>query len=100
MTARDLGYFFEEKLGENSVLDSRIVTDRLSRRSKGYVLTQLYYNLAGSLRTSIAYVEFRSIELVDAAIALSGTLVMGLPIMIQHTEAERNKTHAGDGCVG
>ena len=35
MTARDLGYFFEDKLGENSVLDSRIVTDRLSRRSKG-----------------------------------------------------------------
>lgn len=35
MTARDLGYFFEDKLGENSVMDSRIVTDRLSRRSKG-----------------------------------------------------------------
>lgn len=38
LTARDLGYFFEEKLGEGSVLDSRIVTDRISRRSKGYVL--------------------------------------------------------------
>lgn len=37
MTARDLGYFFEDKLGENSVMDSRIVTDRLSRRSKGQV---------------------------------------------------------------
>lgn len=24
---------------------------------------------------------------------------MGLPIMIQHTEAEKNKTHAGDGYV-
>ena len=36
LTARDLGYFFEEKLGEGSVLDSRIVTDRISRRSKGY----------------------------------------------------------------
>ncbi|KAL5535384.1 RSD1 [Sanghuangporus sanghuang] len=82
MTARDLGYFFEDKLGENTVLDSRIVTDRLSRRSKG-----------------IAYVEFRSIELVEQAIALSGTIVMGLPIMIQHTEAERNKTHAGDGSI-
>lgn len=35
MTARDLGYFFEDKLGEGAVLDSRIVTDRLSRRSKG-----------------------------------------------------------------
>lgn len=37
LTARDLGYFFEEKLGENTVMDSRIVTDRLSRRSKGCV---------------------------------------------------------------
>jgi RNA-binding protein 23/39 len=35
LTARDLGYFFEDKLGENTVLDARIVTDRLSRRSKG-----------------------------------------------------------------
>ena len=36
LTARDLGYFFEDKLGEGSVMDSRIVTDRISRRSKGY----------------------------------------------------------------
>jgi RNA-binding protein 39 len=36
LTARDLGYFFEDKLGENTVMDARIVTDRLSRRSKGY----------------------------------------------------------------
>ncbi|KAI0094851.1 hypothetical protein BDY19DRAFT_46907 [Irpex rosettiformis] len=79
LTARDLGYFFEDKLGEGAVMDSRIVTDRISRRSKG-----------------IGYVEFRTIELVDKAISLSGTLVMGLPIQIQHTEAERNKTHAGD----
>lgn len=80
LTARDLGYFFEEKLGEGTVMDSRIVTDRISRRSKG-----------------IGYVEFRSIELVDKAISLSGTIVMGLPIQIQHTEAERNRLHPGDG---
>jgi len=80
LTARDLGYFFEEKLGENTVMDSRIVTDRISRRSKG-----------------IGYVEFRTMELVDKAIGLSGTVVMGLPIHIQPTEAERNRLHAGDG---
>jgi len=80
LTARDLGYFFEEKLGEGTVMDSRIVTDRMSRRSKG-----------------IAYVELRSVELVDKAIDLSGTIVMGRPIHIQHTEAERNRLHAGDG---
>ena len=45
MTARDLGYFFEDKLGENSVLDSRIVTDRLSRRSKGLVVSSLSNHL-------------------------------------------------------
>ncbi|KAK7064256.1 hypothetical protein R3P38DRAFT_2823346 [Favolaschia claudopus] len=80
LTARDLGYFFEEKLGEGSVMDSRIVTDRMSRRSKG-----------------IAYVEFRSVDLVDKAIDLTGTVVMGRPIHIQHTESERNKLHPGDG---
>ncbi|KAJ3720014.1 splicing factor CC1-like protein [Lentinula raphanica] len=80
LTARDLGYFFEEKLGDNTVMDSRIVTDRLSRRSKG-----------------IGYVEFRSIDLVEKAIALTGTVVMGLPIMVQLTESERNRLHPGDG---
>ncbi|KIY50466.1 splicing factor, CC1-like protein [Fistulina hepatica ATCC 64428] len=80
LTARDLGYFFEDKLGEGTVMDSRIVTDRLSRRSKG-----------------IGYVEFRSVDFVEKALNLSGTIVMGLPIMIQLTEAERNRLHAGDG---
>jgi hypothetical protein len=46
---------------------------------------------------SIGYVEFRSIELVEKAIALKGTVVMGLPIMVQLTESERNKLHPGDG---
>ncbi|KAF9015130.1 hypothetical protein BDQ17DRAFT_1418245 [Cyathus striatus] len=82
LTARDLGYFFEDKLGEGTVMDSRIVTDRLSRRSKG-----------------IGYVEFRSIELVEKALALTGTIVMGLPIMVQLTESERNKLHPGDGSL-
>ena len=40
MTAKDLGYFFEEHLGEGSVIDPRIVTDRLSRRSKGLACRQ------------------------------------------------------------
>jgi len=29
--------------------------------------------------------------------ALSGTVVMGLPIMVQLTESERNRLHPGDG---
>lgn len=43
LTARDLGYFFEDKLGEGTVRDSRIVTDRISRRSKGYDPNHLTY---------------------------------------------------------
>ncbi|KAF9044555.1 splicing factor, CC1-like protein [Hymenopellis radicata] len=80
LTARDLGYFFEDKLGDNTVMDSRIVTDRLSRRSKG-----------------IGYVEFRTVDLVEKALNLSGTVVMGLPILVQLTESERNRLHPGDG---
>lgn len=96
LTARDLGYFFEDKLGEGTVMDSRIVTDRLSRRSKGSVQTlSTSTNLLKP--RSIGYVEFRTIDLVDKAIGLSGTVVMGLPIVVQHTESERNKLHPGDG---
>ena len=38
-------------------------------------------------------------DLVEKALNLNGTIVMGLPISVQYTEAERNRTHAGDGCV-
>ena len=60
LTARDLGYFFEDKLGEGTVMDSRIVTDRLSRRSKGYVYSTLrslfpaYRYSTGSVMSSFA----------------------------------------------
>lgn len=97
LTARDLGYFFEDKLGEGTVMDARIVTDRLSRRSKGLAFQCYITTMCSMSNHRIGYVEFRTIELVEKAIALSGTVVMGLPIMVQLTEAERNKTHAGDG---
>ena len=58
LTARDLGYFFEDKLGEGTVLDSRIVTDRISRRSKGYVLSPC--KLGTLLTTVIASVTWSS----------------------------------------
>ena len=45
LTAKDLGYFFEDKLGEGTVMDSRIVTDRLSRRSKGFVHGEMMLQL-------------------------------------------------------
>jgi RNA-binding protein 23/39 len=46
---------------------------------------------------SIGYVEFRSIDLVEKALAMSGTVVMGLPMVVQLTESERNRLHPGDG---
>lgn len=49
-----------------------------------------------SQSVSIGYVELRSIDLVTKALDLSGTIVMGLPIMVQLTEAERNRVHAGE----
>ena len=59
----------------------------------------MIYSVPVHIVFSIGYVEFRSIDLVEKALALSGTIVMGLPIMVQLTESERNKTHAGDGYV-
>jgi RNA-binding protein 39 len=80
-------------------MDSRIVTDRLSRRSKGSVFFPYIRLSSDYWIDSIGYVEFRTIDLVEKALALSGTVVMGLPVMVQLTEAERNRTHAGDGQV-
>jgi hypothetical protein len=57
----------------------------------------LWMNFVCSSFDSIGYVEFRSIDLVEKAMALSGTVVMGLPIMVQLTESERNRLHPGDG---
>jgi hypothetical protein len=42
LTSRDLGLFFEDKLGDRTVTDARIVTDRVSRRSKGYACFTTY----------------------------------------------------------
>lgn len=102
MAAKDLGYFFEEHLGEGSVIDPRIVTDRLSRRSKGLAHACLlpFHTNDNTTPFSIAYVELASIDFVQKAIDLSGTVVMGLPIKVQLTEAERNKLPStSDPCV-
>ncbi|CAO1636656.1 unnamed protein product [Parajaminaea phylloscopi] len=74
MTQRDLGEFFEEELGEDTVRDVRIVTDKSTGRSKG-----------------IGYVELMSEALVDKAVDLSGKIIYGIPILVQPTEAARNR---------
>lgn len=37
LTSQDLGDFFVDMLGPKSVRDARVVTDKVNRRSKGYV---------------------------------------------------------------
>ncbi|XP_020609509.1 RNA-binding protein 39-like isoform X2 [Orbicella faveolata] len=71
---RDLEEFFS-KVGQ--VADVRIISDRNSRRSKG-----------------IAYVEFTDRSAVPLAINLSGQKLLGAPIMVMPTQAEKNRAAA------
>lgn len=75
---RDLGEFFEDHLGEGAVQDVRIVTDRVTHRSKG-----------------VGYVEFAARELVPKAMELTGTVLFGIPIVVQRTDAARNGAYQG-----
>ena len=40
---------------------------------------------------SVGYVEFKELESVNKALALTGTKLLGIPIVVQYTEAERNR---------
>ncbi|XP_023543914.1 RNA-binding protein 39-like isoform X2 [Cucurbita pepo subsp. pepo] len=69
-TERDVYEFFS-KAGK--VRDVRLIMDRNSRRSKG-----------------VGYVEFYDAMSVPMAIALSGQLLFGQPVMVKPSEAEKN----------
>ncbi|CAB10118.2 RNA-binding protein rsd1 [Schizosaccharomyces pombe] len=71
LTSRELYDFFEQA---GPVRDAQIVRDKISGRSKG-----------------VAYVEFCHEDSVQAAIALSGKRLLGLPVIVQLTEAEKNR---------
>lgn len=71
LRARDLEEFFSQV---GKVRDVRIISDRNSRRCKG-----------------IAYIEFFEEESVEPALKLSATKIMGIPIQVQHTQAEKNR---------
>ncbi|POY73218.1 hypothetical protein BMF94_3551 [Rhodotorula taiwanensis] len=77
VTDRELGIFFENYAGK--VRDTRVIVDRITRRSKG-----------------VGYVEFVDLETVQKALTLSGTKLLGIPIQVQYTEAEKNR-QARDG---
>jgi RNA-binding protein 39 len=58
--------------------------------------TYIICRIIGLSLSRIGYVELRSLDLVNKAINLTGTVVMGLPIKVQLTEAERNRIHSGE----
>ncbi|KAJ1325130.1 splicing factor CC1-like family [Microdochium nivale] len=71
LRTKDLKEFFE-KVG--AVNEAQIVKDRVSGRSKG-----------------VGYVEFKDEETVTAALQLTGQKLLGIPVIVQLTEAEKNR---------
>uniref|UniRef100_A0A673HHW8 RNA-binding protein 39-like n=1 Tax=Sinocyclocheilus rhinocerous TaxID=307959 RepID=A0A673HHW8_9TELE len=71
---RDLEDFFS---AVGKVRDVRMISDRNSRRSKG-----------------IAYIEFVEATSVPLAIGLTGQRVLGVPIIVQASQAEKNRAAA------
>ncbi|KAF2740821.1 splicing factor, CC1-like protein [Polyplosphaeria fusca] len=70
-TIRHLRQFFETV---GPVVDAQIVTDRVSGRPKG-----------------VGYVEFKDEASVPKAIELTGQKLKGVPVIVQLTEAEKNR---------
>ncbi|TYG75729.1 hypothetical protein ES288_D03G055900v1 [Gossypium darwinii] len=79
-TERDVYEFFS-KAGK--VRDVRLIMDRNSRRSKG-----------------VGYVEFYDVMSVPMAIALSGQLLLGQPVMVKPSEAEKNLVQSNTSGAG
>lgn len=69
--ARDLEEFFSSV---GKVRDVRLITDNKTRRSKG-----------------IAYIEFADTESVPLAMGLTGQKLLGVPILVQASQAEKNR---------
>ena len=72
--AKDLEEFFSSV---GKVREVRLIQDKHSGRSKG-----------------IAYVEFKALESIPLALGLSGQRLLGVPIMVQPTQSEKNKVAA------
>ncbi|XP_067652286.1 RNA-binding protein 39-like isoform X2 [Haliotis asinina] len=69
---RDLEEFFSSV---GKVRDVRLITDNKTRRSKG-----------------IAYVEFAETDSVPLAMGLNNQKLLGVPIIVQSSQAEKNRT--------
>jgi RNA-binding protein 39 len=72
---RDLEEFFSSV---GKVRDVKLITDTKTRRSKG-----------------VAYVEFYELESVSLALGLTGEKLMGAPVLVQQTQAEKNRSLFG-----
>ncbi|KAL8380782.1 hypothetical protein RB595_005189 [Gaeumannomyces hyphopodioides] len=71
LRTKELHEFFEQA---GPVAAAQIVKDRVSNRSKG-----------------VGYVEFKSEESLPAALQLTGQKLAGIPVIVQPTEAEKNR---------
>lgn len=71
LRTKELIKFFEKA---GPVRDAQIVKDKISGRSKG-----------------VGYVEFRSPESIPAALQMTGQKLLGIPVIAQSTEAEKNR---------
>ncbi len=70
-TESDLKEFFEQA---GKVRDVRLITDRNSRKSKGF-----------------GYIEYENRNSVPGALQLSGRQCKGQTVMVQATQAEKNR---------
>ncbi|KAH9655064.1 splicing factor CC1-like protein [Citrus sinensis] len=77
---RDVYEFFSRA---GKVRDVRLIMDRNSRRSKG-----------------VGYVEFYDVMSVPMAIALSGQPLLGQPVMVKPSEAEKNLVQSNSSIAG
>jgi RNA-binding protein 23/39 len=94
LRTKELIAFFE-KVGP--VKEAQIVKDRVSGRSKGYVFSPPFNRILLTW-VSVGYVEFKSEESVPLAIQLTGQKLLGIPIIAQLTEAEKNRqARSGEG---
>ncbi|KND03989.1 CC1-like family splicing factor [Spizellomyces punctatus DAOM BR117] len=71
------GELFDFFAPAGKVRDARIIADRNSRRSKG-----------------VGYVEFYEEESVEKALQMTNQKLLGIPIIVQRTEAEKNRIAA------
>ena len=88
LRTKELIAFFE-KVGP--VKEAQIVKDRVSGRSKGYASEPRLLESQLISPPSVGYVEFKQEESVQMAIQLTGQKLLGIPIIAQLTEAEKNR---------